>query len=57
MRVFRYSKQEYKQTYRRLLFSHDVLVKNLSITRTGLDDKTCNLTMVGYPQVPKNFDV
>jgi hypothetical protein len=56
MRVFRYSKNEYKQTYRRLLFSHDVVVKELSLTRIGQDEKTCHMSMIGYPLVPKHFN-
>lgn len=56
MKVFRYSKNEYRRNYRRYLPSTDYNFKRFSLTRTGLDDKTCEMSLLGYPMMPASFE-
>lgn len=56
MKVFRYSKNEYRADYKRLLLSPQVSHKEVSLTRTGMDDKTCDLKLFGYPMRPSSID-
>ena len=57
MKVFRFSRTEYKQTYRAKFLSPDGYTgkKVIKLQRTGLDDKTCRLNIRGYPLRPKDL--
>lgn len=56
MKVFRYSKQEYRADYKRLLLSPQISYKTVSLARTGQDDKICNLKLFGYPMRPSSIN-
>ena len=49
MKVFRNSKNEYQRSYRRLYLSSKFVAKEVTLSRTGLDDKKCTLNISGFP--------
>ena len=56
MKVFRYSKNEYQRNTRKYLPSSDYAWKHVNLTRTGIDDKTCQMSLLGYPLMPGTID-
>ena len=57
MKVFRYSKVEYRNRYRRWYLSHTLAQKDVKLTRKATDNKTCRLRLLGYPLAPRVFNV
>ena len=57
MKVFRYSKNEYRSRYRRLFLSPTNAHKNVKLARKASDNKTCHLRMLGYPLAPRGINV
>ena len=57
MKVFRFSKNEYRNRYRRLFLSPALGQKEVKLTRKATDNKTCRLRMVGYPIAPPGINV
>ena len=56
MKVFRYSKNEYRHSYKSKFLSPDAYMsKKIELHRTGIDDKTCRINIRGYPQRPRNL--